>query len=89
MTAIRKEASNPNLRATGRSLCAILLWYNSRCGVGWNEVVKMQVWILAIVAFWKITNLIPSKMSLEFARSSDRENKMLFLETFHAVWFLR
>lgn len=51
-------------------------------------MVKMPVWIIAIITFWKTTNLIPSKMPSEFARSSDGENKMPFLEISHALWFL-
>lgn len=45
--------------------------------------------ITDILTFWEIASLIPSKMSLEFARSSDRENEKPFLEVRHAVWFLR
>lgn len=48
----------------------------------------MPVWMITIIAFWKATNLIPSKMSLEFARSFDGENKIPFLEISHALWFL-
>lgn len=47
----------------------------------------MPVWVIAIIAFWKTTNLIPSKI-LDFARSSDGENKVPFLEISHALWFL-
>lgn len=39
---------------------------------------QMPVWIIAIIAFWKTTNLIPSKMPFKFARSSDGENKIPF-----------
>lgn len=49
----------------------------------------MPGWITDILIFWEITSLIPSKMSLEFARSSDKENEKPFLEVCHAVWFLR
>lgn len=45
--------------------------------------------ITDILTFWEIAGLIPSKMSLEFASSSDRETEKPFLEVRHAVWFLR
>lgn len=72
----------------------ILVWYSVLATTLAQEPVgikgwKVPGWIIAIMAFWKITNLIPSKMSLEFARSYDGENKMLFLEIFHALWFLK
>lgn len=63
-------------------------WPPRHQGVGRIRRWKVPVWIIAIIAFWKAKDLIPSKMSLEFARPSDGENKMPFLEISHALWFL-
>ena len=67
------------------------VWYPGHSTTGERLEIKqwkMPVWMITIIAFWKATNLIPSKMSLEFARSFDGENKIPFLEISHALWFL-
>lgn len=67
------------------------VWYPGHSTTGERLEIKqwkMPVWMITIIAFWKATNLIPSKMSLEFARSFDGENKIHFLEISHALWLL-
>lgn len=87
-TAVKKEAPQSQQRWSGRSLHCGTSWPQAaREGVGIKQW-KLPVWIITIIAFWKTTHLIPRKMSLEFARSSDGKNKMPFLEIPGALWFL-
>lgn len=58
-------------------------------GRSWEGSEECLCRITDILTFWEIAGLIPSKMSLEFASSSDRETEKPFLEVRHAVWFLR
>lgn len=73
----------------------VLLWYSvlamkTHWGVGKNSVVNdagMDYCRNGLLENNKYLN--PSKMSLEFSRSFDGENKMPFLEIVYALWFPR
>lgn len=87
-TAVRQRLPGPTRDGPGDPCWIQQPGHDS---AGEREGIKqrnMPVWFIAVIAFWKTTNLIPSKMSLELARSSDGENKMPFLEISHALWFL-